>query len=164
MLVLRFIPGRFNSLLYQFLSSELISWNTLTSSSTSKDVRLCMCSALSLSLFMLLLPLSLPSAVLPSSLLCLRSRNFSPSFRHAQQRWFHSLKLRHGVRHHLLITPGPPVYSKPHCLDPDKLSATKEEFSAMEKAGIIRRSSSPWSSPLHMVKKKDGGPVGIIVD
>ena len=27
----------------------------------------------------------------------------------------------------------------------------------MEKARIIRRSSSSWSSPLHMVKKKDGG-------
>ena len=27
----------------------------------------------------------------------------------------------------------------------------------MKKARIIRRSSSPWSSPLHMVKKKNGG-------
>ena len=70
---------------------------------------------------------------------------------------FTASKPRHGVRHHLLTTPGPPVYSKPCRLDPDKLSAAKAEFSAMEKAGIIRRSSSPWSSPLHMVKKKDGG-------
>ena len=38
-LVLRFIPGHFNSLLYQFLSLELISWSILTSLSTSKDVR-----------------------------------------------------------------------------------------------------------------------------
>ena len=27
----------------------------------------------------------------------------------------------------------------------------------MEKAGIIRLSNTPWSSPLHMLKKKDGG-------
>ena len=70
---------------------------------------------------------------------------------------FTALKPCHGVRHHLLTDPGPPVYSKPPHLDPDKLYAAKEEFSAMDKAGIIQRSSSPWSSPLHMVKKKDGG-------
>ena len=27
----------------------------------------------------------------------------------------------------------------------------------MEKSGIVRHSTSPWASPLHMVKKKDGG-------
>ena len=26
-----------------------------------------------------------------------------------------------------------------------------------QKVGIIHRSNSPWSYPLHMVKKKDGG-------
>jgi hypothetical protein len=40
-------------------------------------------------------------------------------------------------------------------LNPDKLETAKKEFESMEKAGIIRRSISPWSSPLHKVKKKD---------
>ena len=42
-------------------------------------------------------------------------------------------------------------------LDPDKLRVAKEELAKLEAAGIIRRSDCPWSSPLHMVKKKDGG-------
>ena len=64
---------------------------------------------------------------------------------------------RHKVRHHILTNPGPPVFAKARRLDPAKLAAAKAEFSAMEKAGIIRRSTSPWASPLHMVQKKDGG-------
>ena len=46
----------------------------------------------------------------------------------------------HQVCNHLLTNPGPPVF--------DKLAVTK--------AGIIRHSTLPWSSPLQMVKK-DGG-------
>ena len=49
------------------------------------------------------------------------------------------------------------MFMKARRLDPEKLASPKQEFSAMEKAGIICRSNSPWSSPLHMVKKKDGG-------
>ena len=64
---------------------------------------------------------------------------------------------RHKVRHHILTKPGPPVFAKARRLDPAKLAVAKAEFSAMEKAGIIRRSTSPWASPLHMVKKKDKG-------
>ena len=48
------------------------------------------------------------------------------------------------------------VFAKARRLDPDKLETAKKEFASMEKAGIIRRSTSPWSSPLNMVKKKDG--------
>ena len=50
---------------------------------------------------------------------------------------FTATKPRHGVRHHLLTNPGPPVFSKPRRLDPEKLAAAQEEFSAMERAGII---------------------------
>jgi hypothetical protein len=41
-------------------------------------------------------------------------------------------------------------------LDAQKLAAVKAEFVALERDGIIRLSSSPWASPLHMVKKPDG--------
>ena len=51
----------------------------------------------------------------------------------------------------------PQVFAKPRCLDPDKLRVAKDEFAKLEAAGIIRRSDSPWSSPLHMARKKDGG-------
>ncbi len=41
-------------------------------------------------------------------------------------------------------------------LDPDKLRTAEKEFRALEKAGIVHRSNSGWSSPLHMVPKADG--------
>jgi transposase InsO family protein len=59
------------------------------------------------------------------------------------------------VEHHI-VTKGPPLSCRFRRLDGEKLAAAKEEFLRMEKEGIIRRSNSPWSSPLHMVQKPDG--------
>ena len=37
-----------------------------------------------------------------------------------------------------------------------KLGKAKAEFQKLESEGIIRRSDSPWASPLHMVQISDG--------
>lgn len=68
---------------------------------------------------------------------------------------FDSAVNKHGVEHHI-ITHGPPVHARVRRLNPEKLAAAKAEFSKMEKMGIIRRSNSPWASPLHVVRKPDG--------
>jgi hypothetical protein len=46
------------------------------------------------------------------------------------------------------------MFTRPWRLDPKKHRSAEEEFLAMEKAGIIPRSNSPWSSELHLVHKK----------
>ena len=57
---------------------------------------------------------------------------------------------------HYIPTHGPPVFAKPRRLDEAKLRSAKKYFSEMEELGIIRRSNSPWASPLHVVPKADG--------
>jgi hypothetical protein len=61
-----------------------------------------------------------------------------------------------GIVHHIDTGSAAPVFAHPWQLDPEKQRIAEEEFLALEKAGIIRRSNSPWASPLHLVPKKDG--------
>ncbi|KAK3729789.1 hypothetical protein RRG08_022102 [Elysia crispata] len=69
---------------------------------------------------------------------------------------FSTAEVKHGV-HHFIPTKDRPVFARARRLAPDRLATAKNEFSEMEKMGIIRKSSSPWASPLHMVSKPNGG-------
>lgn len=62
---------------------------------------------------------------------------------------------KHGVELHI-VTQGQPVHARARRLSPEKLAAAQAEFLRMEQMGIIRRSKSAWSSPLHMVPKPGG--------
>ncbi|GAB1609921.1 uncharacterized protein LOC115213179, partial [Argonauta hians] len=64
------------------------------------------------------------------------------------------VEVKHDVTHHIL-TNGPPCVAKPRRLPPDRLKAAKAEFQHMLDLGIIRPSSSQWSSALHLVPKKE---------
>ena len=68
---------------------------------------------------------------------------------------FRATEVKHGVQH-FIETKGNPVHSKVRRLSPAKAQSGKEAWFQLEKLGIIRRSSSNWSSPLHMEPKSDG--------
>ena len=67
-------------------------------------------------------------------------------------------------RNHKFFIPttGAPISVKPRRLNPTIAAQMKTKFEELEKQGIVRRSSSAYSSPLHVVKKSDNTlrPVG----
>lgn len=69
---------------------------------------------------------------------------------------FSSETVEHGVQH-AIVTEGSPVHARARRLSPEKLKIAKKEFEGMLEMGIVRRSKSPWSSPLHLVPKSSGG-------
>ena len=73
--------------------------------------------------------------------------------------------VKHDVRNHVEMK-GAPISTLARRLDLQKYAAAKAEFERMEKASIVRRSNSPWSSALHMVPKPDSSwrPCGDFAD
>ena len=64
--------------------------------------------------------------------------------------------VKHGTKHYIQTT-GPPVASRTRRLAPERLKIARQEFEHMMEMGIVRPSSSPWASPLHLVPKKTPG-------
>lgn len=64
--------------------------------------------------------------------------------------------IKHNIVHHIETT-GPPVSAHMRWLAPERLKIARAEFEHMMELGIVRPSSSSWSSPLHMVAKKTPG-------
>jgi len=60
------------------------------------------------------------------------------------------------IFHEINTTTNQPIFSKARPLGVNKLNCAKKEFDQLLKLNIIRPSSSPWASPLHMVPKPDG--------
>ena len=65
--------------------------------------------------------------------------------------------VKHDTLHYIRTKSGPPVSCHPRRLPSDRQKIALKEFEDMMANGTARRSESPWSSPLHLVPKKDNG-------
>ncbi|QQP39505.1 Uncharacterized protein FKW44_020407, partial [Caligus rogercresseyi] len=73
---------------------------------------------------------------------------------------FSDLDTRAPMRHsvvHPIITSGAPCFAKARRLSGPKLAFLKAEIRQLLKSGILRPSSSPYSSAVHIVEKPSGG-------
>ena len=77
------------------------------------------------------------------------------SFPELTQPYSAAIPVKHNVTHHIETT-GRPTYARSRRLAPDRYRMAKAEFELLLQQGIIRPSSSNWSSALHIVSKKDG--------
>jgi hypothetical protein len=57
---------------------------------------------------------------------------------------------------HAIHTSCQPIAARARRLSPEQMSVAEKTFKELESLDIVRRSNSPWSSPLHMVPKTHG--------
>ena len=62
-------------------------------------------------------------------------------------------RVKHNVAHKIVTTDSP-CSARPRPFSPEKLVCAQEEIYQLLEAGIVRKSSSPYSTPLHMVPKQ----------
>ena len=68
----------------------------------------------------------------------------------------HDLTLTNAVKHSIEIIPGvQPIKQKRRPVPPHYMDSFKNSILEMEKAGLIEPARSPWSSPIHIVRKED---------
>lgn len=71
---------------------------------------------------------------------------------------------KHNITHKI-VTSGRPVSCKTRPLSPKYYKLVKEKFISLEKQGIVRRAKpTEWSSPLHVVVKKNSKDIRIVGD
>ena len=58
--------------------------------------------------------------------------------------------------HRIETNPTPPLHERVRIMSNEKLDFVRAEFAELLNAGIVRRSSSPWASPVHIISKPDG--------
>ena len=59
------------------------------------------------------------------------------------------------VQHHIKLTSDEPVRSRPYPVPYSRRESLRKDIADMIKMGVIRESSSPYASPVVVVKEKD---------
>lgn len=85
-----------------------------------------------------------------------KSMPFSDEFPDVSQPPNYQQPATHTTFHKICTKDCAPIAQKARPLSAQKLKCAKAEFDSLLAMGIVRRSSSPWASPLHMVRKANG--------
>lgn len=61
------------------------------------------------------------------------------------------------VEHSIHVEDAIPIRQKPYRIPYSRRKVVEKDIQKMLDAGVVRRSNSPWASPIVLVEKKDGG-------